>query len=256
MPRSWLPPRPRQDSMTTDGLKLTEVSSGYERVQVIRKVSLHVSPGESVALLGANGAGKTTLLRTISGLVPASSGRVTFGDDDLTGRSPAHVLSRGIAHVPQGRGMFPSLSVRENLLLGSRGRKNTAQVKADRDYILSVFPALADKLNQSAGDLSGGQQQSLAIGRALMSDPTLLMLDEPSLGLAPRLVEDMSRLLKGVQRDRKMAMLIVEQDALLALELTDRAYLLQRGEVTSTGSSAQLMKDPSVVFAYLGDNVS
>jgi branched-chain amino acid transport system ATP-binding protein len=233
-------------------LRVEEFCAGYGSVRVLRDIALRVEPGESVSLLGANGAGKTTFLRALSGLLKPSSGRVLFGDEDLTGAAPHKILRRGIAHVPQGRQVFASQSVRENLLLGARLRRDPEEVSEDLDYILDVFPMLREKMRQAAGDLSGGQQQALAIARALMSRPSLLLLDEPSLGLAPRLVDEMGELLRKVRRDRNMGMLLVEQDALLALELTERAYVIRRGEIIFERPSAELTEDPSVIFAYLG----
>jgi branched-chain amino acid transport system ATP-binding protein len=226
--------------------------AGYGKRAVLHGISLHVAAGESVALLGSNGAGKTTFLRTISGLMRPTAGSTTLGGHDISHASPMRILERGMAHVPQGRQVFAGLSVHDNLLLGSRLRKDAAAVKEELDYILDVFPALQQKLKQPAGDLSGGQQQALAIARALMSDPTLLLLDEPSLGLAPRLVDDLTELLRRVREDRQMGMLVVEQDTLLALELTERAYVLQRGQIIMEGASATMAADPSVVYAYLG----
>ncbi|MEA2330566.1 MAG: branched-chain amino acid transport system ATP-binding protein [Thermoleophilaceae bacterium] len=233
-------------------LRVEALTTGYGAADVLHGIDLHVNAGEAVALLGANGAGKTTFLRTISGLHKSRSGKITFGSHDLTSADPPHVLQRGIAHVPQGRQVFASQSVRENLLLGARLRRDAEAVARDLDYSLEVFPALRDKLKQPAGDLSGGQQQQLAIARGLMSDPALVLLDEPSQGLAPRLVEEMGDLLRKICHDRRMGMLLVEQDAFLALELTGRAYVLQRGEIILERPSETLTDDPSVVFAYLG----
>lgn len=233
-------------------LVIDQLTVSYGAAPVLDRVDLRVAAGEAVALLGSNGAGKTTFLRTISGLLTPVSGRVTLGGADLRGLAPQAILQRGIAHVPQGRGMFSSLTVRENLLLGARLRDDQDAITADLEYIFDVFPVLGERLEQLAGNLSGGQQQALAIGRALMADPALLMLDEPSLGLAPRLVDDLAELLQTVRRDRDMGMLLVEQNAILALDLTDRAYMLQRGTIITEQESAKLAKDPSIVLAYLG----
>jgi branched-chain amino acid transport system ATP-binding protein len=221
-------------------------------MKVLHGVSIRVEAGGAVAILGANGAGKTTLMRSLSGLLPPSSGTVRFGDDDLTRLRPDEVLRHGIAHVPQGRHVFTEQSVRENLLLGSRLRRDRDEVERDRSYVLDVFPALREKLGQRAGSLSGGQQQQLAIARALMSRPGLLLLDEPSLGLAPRLIDELGELLRAVRRDRNMGLLLVEQDAVLALELTDRAYVLQHGEIIHEAPSETLISDPKIIFGYLG----
>lgn len=243
------PPPPGSDR--AGALNVEGLYAGYGTIPVLRDITLTVAQGESVALLGANGAGKTTFLRTISGLIKPTQGTVTYHDTDLTGQSPQRVLQHGIAHVPQGRQVFASQSVRENLQLGARLRKDN-RIADDLTYVLDTFPALKEKISQAAGDLSGGQQQALAIARALMSDPALLLLDEPSIGLAPRLVDDLGQLLITIQQDRGMGMLIVEQDTLLALELTKRAYVIQRGEMTLERPSQTLTEDPAIVFAYLG----
>ncbi len=244
--------RTREPADRRAGLRVEALSAGYGRIPVLREVTLRVEAGESVALLGANGAGKTTFLRVVSGLLGPGSGSVRFGGADLTGAKPHEILRRGVAHVPQGRQVFASQTVHENLLLGARLRGDAEAVDRDLAYMLEVFPALSEKLRQPAGDLSGGQQQALATARALMSDPALLLLDEPSLGLAPRLVDDLGELLRTVRRDRGMGMLLVEQDTLLALELTERAYVIQRGEIILERPSKDLAKDPSMIFAYLG----
>lgn len=233
-------------------LEVESLFAGYGRIPVLRDINVLVESGESVALLGANGAGKTTFLRAISGLLKPESGSVRFGGANLTGARPHEMLQQGIAHIPQGRQVFANQTVYENLLLGARLRRDRESVERDLAYMLEVFPSLAEKLKQQAGELSGGQQQALATARALMSDPALLLLDEPSLGLAPRLVDDLGELLRTVQRDRGMGMLVVEQDTLLALELTERAYVIQRGEIILERPSTTLAKDPSMIFAYLG----
>lgn len=237
-------------------LVVESLSAGYGKIPVLREISLRILSGESVALLGSNGAGKTTFLRSISGLLKPSSGSVKFSGLDLTGAKPHEILRRGIAHVPQGRQVFANQSVKENLLLGARLRRDSEAVESDLAYMLEVFPALSEKLKQPAGDLSGGQQQALATARALMSGPSLLLLDEPSLGLAPRLVDDLGELLRTIRRERGMGMLVVEQDTLLALELTERAYVIQRGEIILERPSSELAEDPSMIFAYLGGDLS
>lgn len=237
-------------------LVVESLSAGYGKIPVLREISLRILSGESVALLGSNGAGKTTFLRSISGLLKPSSGSVKFSGLDLTGAKPHEILRRGIAHVPQGRQVFANQSVKENLLLGARLRRDSEAVESDLAYMLEVFPALSEKLKQPAGNLSGGQQQALATARALMSGPSLLLLDEPSLGLAPRLVDDLGELLRTIRRERGMGMLVVEQDTLLALELTERAYVIQRGEIILERPSSELAEDPSMIFAYLGGDLS
>lgn len=236
----------------TGPLVVDRLSAGYGSRPVLRELGIRVGPGEAVALLGANGAGKTTLLRTISGMLRPSAGTITYGETDLTDAGPRLVLRSGIAHVPQGRQVFAEQTVEENLLLGALLRRDRRQLASERSAILEVFPALADKLQQKAGELSGGQQQALAIARSLMANPSLLLLDEPSIGLAPRLVDDLGELLRTLRRDRDMGILIVEQDALLALEITDRAYAMRHGEIVLERTSKALIGDSSVIFSYLG----
>jgi branched-chain amino acid transport system ATP-binding protein len=231
-------------------LDIVVIEAGYGALPVLRGVTLQVGPGEIVAVLGANGAGKTTLNRTLSGLLRATAGRILFAGDDITRADPAEIVAAGLAHVPEGRRVFPNLSVRENLQLGSyrRGRPRRA---ANLDRVLAVFPRLAERLGQSAGTLSGGEQQMLAIGRGLMSEPILLILDEPSLGLSPRLVEEMFQLI-GRIRDEGIAVLLVEQNVVQSLEIADRAYVLERGAVALQGPAAMLASDAALKKSYLG----
>ena len=248
--------RPASDDVRVTGtLEIEGLSAGFGGRAVLRDISLRVGPGEAVGIMGSNGAGKTTLLRTISGMVKAESGQIAYGGVDLKGAPPRAVLSRGVAHVPQGRQVFAEQTVNENLLLGARLRRDRKQVEIDRQGVLDVFEALRTKLHQKAGELSGGQQQALAIARSLMANPSLLMLDEPSIGLAPKLVDALAVMLHQLRQDRDMGILIVEQDALLALESTERAYVMQRGEITVEQDSKTLLQDPSIVFSYLGDEV-
>jgi branched-chain amino acid transport system ATP-binding protein len=233
-------------------LRIEGLAAAYGSLRVLHEVTIEVQPGEAVALLGANGAGKTTLLRTISGLHPPLAGRVSFAGVDITGVRPDRILRAGLAHVPEGRQVFAEQTVAENLLLGGRLRRDAKGLASDREYVLDVFPALAQRLGEPAGNLSGGQQQALSIARALMARPKLLVLDEPTLGLAPRLVDDLGDLLRRLRSDWDMGMLIVEQDTFLALELTERAYVMQRGRITLEKLSAALLGDPDVVMAYLG----
>jgi branched-chain amino acid transport system ATP-binding protein len=225
---------------------LDGIDAGYGRVQVLHDVSVSVAPGEIVALIGPNGAGKSTLLRTASGMIALTRGAIRLGDRDLTGSSIETIARAGISHVPEGRRLFPGLSVRDNLRLGGWRSRN-----ADMSTVLSLFPRLGERLNQVAGSLSGGEQQMCAIGRALMSEPEYLLVDELSLGLAPNLVEEiMSRLSDVVATGA--GILLVEQDAGHALELARRAYVLENGRITLAGRAAQLADDPRVRDAYLG----
>jgi branched-chain amino acid transport system ATP-binding protein len=222
----------------------------YGRVPVLRDVSLTVNSDEMVALIGPNGAGKTTTLSTIVGLLRPTQGTVSFGGNALNGRDAADVVAAGIALVPQGRMIFHSLTVRENLRLGGY-RFPDEVVQGRRDAVLEIFPALRDRLDRLGGTLSGGEQQMLAIGRALMSDPSLLLLDEPSTGLAPRLVESIFRTLFDLHR-RGTMILLVEQNARIALSVATRAYVMEAGTIVADGPVAALSKDTRVMEAYLG----
>ena len=222
----------------------------YGRVPVLRDVSLTVRSDEMVALIGPNGAGKTTTLSTIVGLLKPAQGTVSFGGKPLSGRDAADVVSAGVALVPQGRMIFHSLTVRENLRLGAY-RFADDTVRGRRDSVLEIFPALRDRLDRLGGTLSGGEQQMLAIGRALMSDPSLLLLDEPSTGLAPRLVESIFRTLFDLHR-RGTMILLVEQNARVALSVATRAYVMEAGAIVAEGTAEALSKDARVMEAYLG----
>ena len=232
--------------LTCDGLHVR-----YGRVPVLHGVSLRVERDELVAILGPNGAGKTTLLRTIVGLLAPAAGRVTFEGRSLLGRDPALIVADGVALVPQGRMNFQSLSVGENLRLGAYRAGRSQVVAARLEQALAVFPALAERLAQPAGTLSGGQQQMLAIARALMSAPRLLILDEPSTGLAPILVESIFRALAALHRAGTM-MLLVEQNVHVALDVASRAYVLEHGTIVAEGAAAGLRTDDRLMAAYLG----
>jgi branched-chain amino acid transport system ATP-binding protein len=224
---------------------------GYGGVTALRGISLEVKAGQLVALIGANGAGKSTTLRAISGLVPLSSGSMLFDGEDITGAKPPRVLSCGIAHCPEGRRVFPHMTVQENLDMGAYLRTDTAEIAVDRDRIYEEFPRLADRKRQAAGTLSGGEQQMLAIGRALMSRPRLVMFDEPSLGLAPNIVDRTFAIIRGI-RDAGTTVLLVEQNAFAALEMCDHAYLLEGGRIVLSGRGAEMIENEHVRKAYLG----
>jgi branched-chain amino acid transport system ATP-binding protein len=230
--------------MTT--LRLDARDAGYGRVQVLYDVSVSVEAGEIVALIGPNGAGKSTLLRAATGMIPLRSGTVRLGARDLTNAAIETIATAGIAHVPEGRRLFPGLTVRENLRLGGWYRRNV-----DLDPVVGLFPLLGQRLNQVAGSLSGGEQQMCAIGRALMSKPAMLLIDELSLGLAPVLVDEIFNRLAGIAATGT-GVLLVEQDAGAALEVASRAYVLENGHVTLAGPAAQLANDTRVRAAYLG----
>jgi len=235
-------------------LELREVSTCYGNIQVLRGISLKVNPGEIVALIGANGAGKTTLLNTISGLVPSNSGQILLDGVSITRNSPSRIVHRGISHVPERRQVFGTLSVQDNLLLGAYhryrrdGRKN---VVADVEQVYETFPILQQRSDQAAGTLSGGEQQMLAVGRGIMARPRLLMLDEPSLGLAPMLVREIFRVFTML-REQGTTILIVEQNARAALNIADRGYVLERGRIVIEGTAEELASDEQVQYAYLG----
>ena len=231
-------------------LECEGLHAAYGQAEVLHGVSLTVEREELVALIGPNGAGKTTALHTIVGLMRPTAGKVRFAGESLVGCDPAEVVARGIALVPQGRMVFQSLTVRENLRLGAYRAKPDV-VGARFDKVLGVFPALGEFLDRPGGALSGGQQQMLAIGRALMSNPALLILDEPSTGLAPKIVEAICETLGELRRDGTM-ILLVEQNAHIALELASRAYVLEEGAIVAAGPAATLREDPRVTAAYLG----
>ncbi|PZW50500.1 amino acid/amide ABC transporter ATP-binding protein 2 (HAAT family) [Humitalea rosea] len=232
-------------------LRLEGIEVGYGRVAALRGVSLEVRQGELVSLIGANGAGKSTTLKTISGLMKPSAGSITWDGQPITGLSPREILRRGIAHCPEGRRVFPHLTVRENLAMGALLRHDKAGIAEDLEAMYARFPRLRERAAQAAGTLSGGEQQMLAIARALMSRPRLVMFDEPSLGLAPNLVEQVFEIVQEVRRQGLMV-LMVEQNALAALSLCDRAYLLETGRVVRSGTGAELMASSDVREAYLG----
>jgi len=233
-------------------LDIAGVRAGYGKITVLWDVDLHVDEGELVTIIGANGAGKTTLLRTVSGLVPLRAGSVrAFGDRDLAGLSPARIVKAGIGHVPEGRQLFPLMTVRENLDTGAEYIAHArGSAERNRRFVYELFPRLAERENQLAGTLSGGEGQMLAIGRALMSEPRLLLVDEPSIGLSPALSAAVFTALKQV-RERGVTVLLVEQNVLSSLRIADRAYVLENGEVRKTGTGAELLRDPDVQEAYL-----
>jgi branched-chain amino acid transport system ATP-binding protein len=239
--------------MTASLLQISGLESGYGEVQVLWGVDLDVAAGEIVCVIGSNGAGKTTLLRTISGLVAVRAGRVTIAGQDFTGATPAQVLGAGVAHVPEGRRLFSAMSVEDNLRMGAHMRSDEADIRRDLAQIYELFPILGDRRRQEAGTLSGGEQQMCAIGRGIMSRPKLLMIDELSLGLAPKAVEQLSAALVRIQRARELAILLVEQDVLAALELSSRAFVIDRGRVALSGRADMVSKDPKVREAYLGE---
>jgi len=231
-------------------LEVTGLTAGFGSTPVLFEVSLDVQPGELMALIGANGAGKSTLLGALSGLVQIFDGDIRFDGRRLVGLRPERIVASGLAHVPQGRRLFGTMSVERNLLLGGY-RRHDSGVRQDLQRILRYFPALADKMARDAGTLSGGEQQMVAIGRGLMARPKLLMIDEPSLGLAPKIVDRVMEIVKEINQDGT-AVLLVEQDVTLALEIADRGYVLEDGRVAMSGRAQDLRRDPAVRKAYLG----
>ncbi|WP_107706252.1 ABC transporter ATP-binding protein [Nocardioides allogilvus] len=232
-------------------LEIKDLHVSYGKIAALRGVSLSVAEGEIVTVVGGNGAGKTTTLRTISGVLKPVSGSITFEGESLVGLVSEKVVRRGISHSPEGRLIFGRLSIAENLRLGAYNRKDSAGIASDLDRMYEMFPVLADRRSQRAGTLSGGEQQMLAIGRSLMSNPRLLLLDEPSLGLAPLIVEQIFKVIVDL-RQQGVTILLVEQNANEALRISDRAYVLETGEVAMQGPSDQMLKDPKLRTAYLG----
>ena len=232
-------------------LSVENLECRYGKIAAVRGLSLEVTRGELVSLIGANGAGKTTTLKAISGVLPPAGGRITFEGEDITRASARRILQLGIAHCPEGRRVFPYMTVRENLEMGCFLRRDQAGIEADLNRLFERFPILAERREQAAGTLSGGEQQMLAISRALMSRPKLVLFDEPSLGLAPNIVETTFDIIQQV-RSEGVTVVMVEQNALAALELSDRSYVMEQGRVTLTGTGQALLDDPHVRKAYLG----
>jgi branched-chain amino acid transport system ATP-binding protein len=232
-------------------LRVSHLQAGYGDVQVLWDVTLEVASGELVCLIGSNGAGKTTLMRCISGLLQIKAGEISVDDVIMTEPTPADFVRCGIAHVPEGRRLFSAMSVRDNLLMGAYLREDKNAIAADLDRVYTMFPILSERQRQDAGTLSGGEQQMCAIGRGLMARPSLLLIDELSLGLAPRMVELLTERLRDINKSG-IAVLLVEQDVMSALELADRAYLIDDGRVAKHGPAASLANDPAIREAHMG----
>jgi branched-chain amino acid transport system ATP-binding protein len=232
-------------------LSVSRLQAGYGDVQVLWDVTLEVGPGELVCIIGSNGAGKTTLMRCISGLLAPTAGDIRVDGRAMAPAAPADFVRAGIAHVPEGRRLFAAMSIRDNLLMGAYLRRDRAGIAADLERVYAMFPILAERRWQDAGTLSGGEQQMCAIARGLMGSPSLLLIDELSLGLAPRVAELLSESLRQVNKSG-VAILLVEQDVMNALELADRAYVIDRGRVTMSGTAVSLVNDPAIREAYMG----
>lgn len=237
--------------MTKPILEINGLQSGYGDVQVLWDIGLTVYEGEIACVVGSNGAGKTTLLRTISGLITPKAGSILFDGDEIAGARPDEVLSRGIAHVPEGRRLFKGLTVEDNLLLGAYLRRDTTAVREDMEFVFDLFPILKERRQQDATTMSGGEQQMCAIGRGIMSRPRLLVIDELSLGLAPRLVERLSDALTEIN-GTGLTILLVEQDVMTAFDVASRAFVIETGRVSMSGETSVLGEDPRVREAYMG----
>ena len=238
--------------MTTEAiLRVQNLAVSYGAIQAVQNVSLEVLPGQIVTMIGANGAGKTTILKALSGIIAKSRGEVFFAGEAITQTCPENIVKKGLIHVPEGRGIFANLSVQENLKLGSFCRKDVAEIKGDEEKVLQIFPRLAERLWQSAGTLSGGEQQMLAIARALMARPKMLLLDEPSLGLAPRIIEKIFSTIVEINKTGT-TILLVEQNALLSLSVAHYGLVLETGSIVHQGPSAELLKSDEIKRAYLG----
>ena len=231
-------------------IKVENLAAGYGLVEVLRNISLEINQGEVVAVLGSNGVGKTTLNNCLSGLIKPNNGKISFEDQVISNKSPEEIVDMGLIHVPEGRKLFPNLTVKDNLELGSyrRGKSNRA---SNLENVLDIFPKLSERISQTAGTLSGGEQQMVAIGRGLMGDPRLLLLDEPSLGLSPLLVEQMFELIKKIS-DNGLTVLLVEQNVTQSLSIADRAYVIEEGSIAISGLSKDLLKNADLKKSYLG----
>ncbi len=233
-------------------LKLKNVQTFYGNIQALKSVTIEIAEGEIVTLIGANGAGKTTTLMAVCGVVPPRSGEISFMGDPITGMEPDKIVSLGICQVPEGRRIFPYLSVAENLDMGAFLRNDKMEIKRDMEYVFDLFPILAERRHQPGGTLSGGEQQMLAISRALMAKPRLLLLDEPSLGLAPLIIKKIFEIIGKINAENNTTIFLVEQNANLALKVAARGYVMENGRITLTDSSKNLLANEEVKKAYLG----
>ena len=233
-------------------LELKDVDVYYDKAEALKSVSIRVEASRIVTILGANGSGKTTILRTISGLKRAAAGEILFKGETINRKSPSYIVSKGIAHVPEGRKLFPFMSVYDNLMMGSYLRRNSKEIKRDLDLVCSHFPRIHERLNQKAGSLSGGEQQMVAIGRGLMASPSLLLLDEPTIGLSPILVRETATIIKDINKENNVTILLIEQNVRMALAIADYAYVLETGRLVKEGNAKDMINDDEVKKAYLG----
>jgi branched-chain amino acid transport system ATP-binding protein len=233
-------------------LELKRLQVAYGGIHAVKGIDLAVAPGELVCLIGANGAGKTTTLKGITGLQPVKSGSIHYNGDDITGKPAFQLVRKGLSMVPEGRGVFGALTIEENLAMGAYTRDDRAGIRQDVERVFHLFPRLKERRRQTAGTLSGGEQQMLAMGRALMSRPKLLLLDEPSMGLAPLMVQKVFETVLAIAKEG-VTILLIEQNAKLALEVSHRGYVMESGEITLSGAAKQLLSDPKVRAAYLGE---
>src|SRR5437762_5327778 len=235
-------------------LELKGLQVAYGGIQAVKGIDLAVGEGELVCLIGANGAGKTTTLKGITGLQPVKSGSIHYAGEDITGKPAFQLVRKGLSMVPEGRGVFGALTIEENLAMGAYARRDHVAIRADVERVFALFPRLKERHKQTAGTLSGGEQQMLAMGRAMMSRPKLLLLDEPSMGLAPLMVQTVFETVLAISKEG-VTILLIEQNAKLALEVSDRGYVMESGTITLSGAASQLLSDPKVREAYLGESV-
>ncbi|MBN2050425.1 MAG: ABC transporter ATP-binding protein [Spirochaetales bacterium] len=233
-------------------LKLEDVVTCYGNIKALKGISITIQPGEIITVIGANGAGKSTTLMTICGIIPPRQGKIIYEGQDITNAEPDKIVGMGISQVPEGRRIFPFLTVQENLDMGAYLRRDTDGIKRDRDYIYELFPILAERRNQAGGTLSGGEQQMLAISRALMAKPKLLLMDEPSLGLAPIIVQQIFSIITKINQENGTTILLVEQNANMALKVAHRGYVMETGRITMEDTAKGLVSNPEVKDAYLG----
>ena len=233
-------------------LRLENVQSGYGNILAVKGISLDINKGEIITLIGANGAGKSTTLMTISGVVRCRAGKIILNDREIQDLESDEIVKMGVCQVPEGRHIFPDLTVRENLDMGAFLRKDKEKVREDLDYVYSLFPILAERRNQDGGTLSGGEQQMLAMSRALMARPQLLLLDEPSMGLAPLIIRQIFEIISKINKESDTTIFLVEQNANQALQIADRGYVIENGKITMSGPAKKLMANPEIQKAYLG----